>query len=299
MSDKSTLRLRLKALEADFLAKGEPAFESNRILSIVEDLAIFKQAKTVLAYMSIAGEVQTDDFVKSWYESGKRVVLPVVCGSGLELREYDPSLLVSGYRGILEPSKDSRLVLPSEIDLALVPGVAFARLATGVGGGAGGGDGAGGGVGAVGAVGAGAGVDAGLGLGTGADGSAGISIGAGVGLGLGAAGSDASASGACLGLGTVADVGVGDGAGCDVAFDAGLGLDAGADDFRRNIAFGRISNSESSKLTGYYRLGRGGGYYDRLLPLLSCPKIGVCFPFRVLENLPVDTWDAKVDAVIY
>ena len=47
------------------------------------------------------------------------------------------------------------------------------------------------------------------------------------------------------------------------------------------------------------RLGRGKGYYDRLLPLLHCPKIGICFSFQILENIPNDTHDIKVDKVIY
>ena len=47
------------------------------------------------------------------------------------------------------------------------------------------------------------------------------------------------------------------------------------------------------------RLGRGKGYYDRLLPLLHCPKIGICFPFQILENIPIDIHDIKVDKVIY
>lgn len=47
------------------------------------------------------------------------------------------------------------------------------------------------------------------------------------------------------------------------------------------------------------RLGRGKGYYDRLLPLLHCPTIGICFSFQILENIPIDTHDIKVDKVIY
>ena len=46
------------------------------------------------------------------------------------------------------------------------------------------------------------------------------------------------------------------------------------------------------------RLGRGKGYYDRLLPLLHCPTIGICFSFQILENIPIDTHDIKVDKVI-
>lgn len=47
------------------------------------------------------------------------------------------------------------------------------------------------------------------------------------------------------------------------------------------------------------RLGRGKGYYDRLLPLLSCPTIGICFPFQFVEQIPVEPHDRKVNEVIH
>jgi 5-formyltetrahydrofolate cyclo-ligase len=46
------------------------------------------------------------------------------------------------------------------------------------------------------------------------------------------------------------------------------------------------------------RLGRGGGFYDRLLPSLSCPKVGVCRRHQFVEEVPVQAWDQKVDIVV-
>lgn len=46
------------------------------------------------------------------------------------------------------------------------------------------------------------------------------------------------------------------------------------------------------------RLGRGKGYYDRLLPHLTCPKIGICFPFQLVESIPGESHDIKMDEVI-
>ena len=47
------------------------------------------------------------------------------------------------------------------------------------------------------------------------------------------------------------------------------------------------------------RLGRGKGYYDRMLPrLVNAYKIGVCFDFQRLPGVPADEHDCKVDEVI-
>ncbi len=48
-----------------------------------------------------------------------------------------------------------------------------------------------------------------------------------------------------------------------------------------------------------HRLGRGKGFYDRLLPQLNCPTLGLCFPFQLLEHIPCDSWDMPVNQVIY
>ena len=49
-----------------------------------------------------------------------------------------------------------------------------------------------------------------------------------------------------------------------------------------------------------YRLGYGGGYYDKLRadPLWrKIPTIGITFDFGYVDTLPVDAWDLRVDAV--
>lgn len=47
------------------------------------------------------------------------------------------------------------------------------------------------------------------------------------------------------------------------------------------------------------RLGRGKGFYDRLLPRLRCPAVGICYPFRVLDTIPTDPWDHPLDGLLY
>ncbi len=46
------------------------------------------------------------------------------------------------------------------------------------------------------------------------------------------------------------------------------------------------------------RLGRGKGYYDKLLPKISGTKIGVCFPCQLVESVPCQEWDVKMDFIV-
>lgn len=46
------------------------------------------------------------------------------------------------------------------------------------------------------------------------------------------------------------------------------------------------------------RLGRGKGYYDRLLTLVEAPKLGVCFGFQLFDRIPAEPFDQKMDLIL-
>lgn len=46
------------------------------------------------------------------------------------------------------------------------------------------------------------------------------------------------------------------------------------------------------------RLGRGKGYYDKVLKRTCACKIGVCFDFQFIECVPTDEYDVRMDKVI-
>lgn len=49
-----------------------------------------------------------------------------------------------------------------------------------------------------------------------------------------------------------------------------------------------------------YRLGYGGGFYDRLLPLLraDCRVVGVAFEAQLVDSLPHEAHDQRVPALV-
>ena len=49
-----------------------------------------------------------------------------------------------------------------------------------------------------------------------------------------------------------------------------------------------------------HRLGRGGGFFDRLLSgrAANAYKVGLCFSFQMLEHVPTEGHDVLMDAVV-
>ncbi|MEY2485657.1 MAG: 5-formyltetrahydrofolate cyclo-ligase [Verrucomicrobiota bacterium] len=52
--------------------------------------------------------------------------------------------------------------------------------------------------------------------------------------------------------------------------------------------------------TDRHRLGRGGGFFDRLLagPAANAFKLGVCFSFQMIESVPTESQDVVMDAIV-
>ncbi len=54
------------------------------------------------------------------------------------------------------------------------------------------------------------------------------------------------------------------------------------------VAFDRTGN----------RIGRGGGFYDRLLPQYHAVRVGACFDFQCLGTVPSEPHDCRMDVVV-
>lgn len=118
--------IRKKILEErDELSEKEIAEKSNLIKKRLFALPEFKKAKTVMFFVSFGKEVFTHDMIKESLKK-KRVCVPVVKDDTLiatEIKDFKELNTKNRY-GILEPSKISDIDI-SEIDLVIVPGVAF------------------------------------------------------------------------------------------------------------------------------------------------------------------------------
>ena len=107
----------------------ELAVMSEEICNRVLALASWREAGTLLLYYPLADEVDTKALIKAAFESGKQVLLPVCKGEELELHLYEgEASLRQGAYGIMEPTGPVvREENYDEIQLAIIPGMAFDR----------------------------------------------------------------------------------------------------------------------------------------------------------------------------
>ena len=93
----------------------------------------YSSARTVLSYVSFRSEVSTHAFIARIWADGKRVVVPYCRAGRLELFcLHGFGDLAPGTLGILEPTpelrgQDHRRANVQELDLLVIPGLAFDR----------------------------------------------------------------------------------------------------------------------------------------------------------------------------
>lgn len=106
----------------------------NKLFNIPE----FKQASSILFYVSKGSEVETELMIKEAMLHGKKVAVPFVNKETNEIvpyyiNDYDNDLEPGSF-GILEPKKEKRLLAPvKEIEMIIVPGTAFDKKGNRIG----------------------------------------------------------------------------------------------------------------------------------------------------------------------
>ena len=133
---KITLQQEKVRLRAEVLARRDALTDrpvrDARIAAQVRALPAWPAARVISVFVGVKSEVSTLPIIRDALDAGKRVAVPVVEQGKLvmyDLRSVDE--LAPAPFGLLEPRRDlrtpDRRVPADQIDLFLVPGVAFDR----------------------------------------------------------------------------------------------------------------------------------------------------------------------------
>ncbi|KWW20354.1 hypothetical protein AS888_18470 [Peribacillus simplex] len=123
--NKKRLRQEVKSLLMG-LTDGEHEEGSNRIAENLFSLEEWKKAKTIGITISIHPEVPTERIIEQAWSEGKEVAVPK-CET-LQFKKISSfKELESVYHGLLEPVAETAKVTKSEMDVVIVPGLAFTK----------------------------------------------------------------------------------------------------------------------------------------------------------------------------
>ena len=122
---KNNLRKKIKKIKNNY-SKHDKKLKSDYIFNLLEKNINFTKSKTIFVYWAMDDEVDTRDFILKWSEKGKRIILPSIDGDNLVLKEFKgfQELKEDENYGILEPV-GSLFTDYNEIDIAIIPGIAF------------------------------------------------------------------------------------------------------------------------------------------------------------------------------
>lgn len=122
--EKNEIRRKVKALR-QMLLEHERRAAADQVFERLEKTAAFLMADRILMYHSLPDELFTHSFLDKW-AGRKHFYLPRVNGVNLEILPYDKSRLELGSFHIEEPAGDD-VIDPEQIEMIVVPAVAYDR----------------------------------------------------------------------------------------------------------------------------------------------------------------------------
>lgn len=122
--EKSDIRRKIKNLRM-MLSEMDKAQAADEVFDQLEKTAAFMMADNILMYHSLPDELSTIRFLKKW-NGRKHFFLPRVNGVNLDILPYEETRLELGSFQIEEPTGDN-LADVDDIELMIIPGVAFDR----------------------------------------------------------------------------------------------------------------------------------------------------------------------------
>ncbi len=123
---KSEMRFRVRAARRAVMPE-QRAAASHAVTEALLALPELAAATAVLVYGSMPEEIDTADLIERLWQRGTRVALPRVRGRRdlqLHWHERDRDLCTGAY-GLKEPCPQAPEALPPQIDVVVVPGVAY------------------------------------------------------------------------------------------------------------------------------------------------------------------------------
>ena len=121
---KQEVRQKIKNLRI-MLDETEKVSAAESVFDRLEGTAAFQMAEKIIFYQSLPDELDTRRFLQKW-KNFKKFFLPRVNGLNLELLPYDETTLEVGAFNIEEPTGNDIHPI-EEIEVIIVPGVAFDR----------------------------------------------------------------------------------------------------------------------------------------------------------------------------
>ena len=117
--EKAALRQRMKLVRDGV---GDHLLRSVQLWAKVAEMPEYQQAHSVMAFVGFNGEPDTDPLFARIAADGKRLLLPRVEATGIVVADGSSPLVASKF-GVQEPTGPAIDV--EEIDLVIVPGLAF------------------------------------------------------------------------------------------------------------------------------------------------------------------------------
>lgn len=125
--DKKLLRKKI-INKRDNLDKLSKAMSDKLIMKRLMEQEYYKNSKLIFVYLGFGSEINTSEYIEKFICDGKRVCVPK---TNIESKTMEAVEIISleglqeNKYGILEPLKAYQTIDESEIDLIIVPGVAF------------------------------------------------------------------------------------------------------------------------------------------------------------------------------